>query len=143
MVQSVRMEEALGAWRGGGGGVWTALTFLASVGVAGLLERVQYRLRADEGRAWWASNGRDVLNAVALGAVSSGLWTYGFRGPLVVCVAGTLVLLLSMAQMRLESRHHSTWWSVGVALALGFPVLVAPAAVARFFERVVLALASP
>ena len=140
MVQSVRMTEALGAWTGGGG-TWTALTFLASVGVAGLLERVQYRLRAEEGRAWWASNGRDVLNAVALGAVSSGLWVYGFRGPLVVCVAGTLVLLLSMAQMRLESRPGSTWWSVGVALALGAPVLVAPAAVARFFQRVVLVLA--
>jgi len=140
MVQSVRMTEALGAWTGGGG-TWTALTFLASVGVAGLLERVQYRLRAEEGRAWWASNGRDVLNAVALGAVSSGLWVYGFRGPLVVCVAGTLVLLLSMAQMRLESRPGSTWWSVGVALALGAPVLVAPGAVARLFQRVVLLLA--
>ena len=139
MVQSVRMTEALGAWTGGGG-TWTALTFLASVGVAGLLECVQYRLRADEGRAWWASNGRDVLNAVALGAVSSGLWVYGFRGPLVVCVAGTLVLLLSMAQMRLESRPGSTWWSVGVALALGAPVLVAPGAVARLFQRVVLLL---
>jgi len=101
---------------------------------------VQFRLRADEGRAWWASNGRDVLNAVALGAVSAGLWVYGFRGPLVVCVAGTLVLLLSMAQMRLESRLGSTWWSDGVALALGAPVLVAPGAVARLFQRVVLAL---
>jgi len=60
---------------------------------------------------------------------------------MVVCVAGTLVLLLSMAQMRLESRHHSTWWSVGVALALGFPVLVVPGAVAHLFERVVVALA--
>lgn len=140
MGQSVRMADALGAWTGGGG-AWAALTFLVSVGVAGLLERVQFRLRANEGRAWWASNGRDVLNAVALGAVSSGLWVYGFRGPLVVCVAGTLVLLLSMAQMRLESRPGSTWWSVGVALALGAPVLVAPGAVARLFQRVVLALA--
>ena len=140
MVQSVRMAEALGAWTGDGG-VWPALAFLASVGVAGLLERVQHRLRADESRAWWASNGRDVLNAVALGAVSSGLWIYGFRGPLVVCVAGTLVLLLSIAQMRLESRPSATGWSVGVALALGLPVLVAPAGVARLFERVVFALA--
>jgi hypothetical protein len=140
MVQSVRMTDALGAWTGDGP-TWTALTFLASVGVAGLLERVQYRLRADEGRAWWASNGRDVLNAVALGTVSSGLWIYGFRGPLVVCVAGTLVLLLSICQMRLESRPGSTWWSVGVALALGLPVLIAPGAVARLFEWVVLALA--
>jgi hypothetical protein len=63
---------------------------------------------------------------------------HGFRGPLVVCVADA-VLLLSMAQMRLESRPNSAWWSVGVALALGLPVLVAPGAVARLFERVVLA----
>ena len=98
MVQSVRMAEALGAWIGDGG-IWTALAFLVSVGVAGLLERVQFRLRANEGRAWWASNGRDVLNAVALGAVSAGLWVYGFRGPLVVCVAGTLVLLMSLAPL--------------------------------------------
>jgi len=133
------MAEALGAWTGDGR-TWTALTFLASVGVAGLLERVQYRLRADEGRAWWASNGRDVLNAVALGLVSAGLWVYGFRGPLVLCVAGTLVLLLSMVQMRLESRPRSTLWSVVVALLLGVPVLVAPATVARLLERLVVAL---
>jgi len=129
----------LGGWTGEGG-AWRALTLLASVGVAGLLERVQYRLRADESRAWWASNGRDVLNAVALGSVSSGLWVYGFRGPLLVCVAGTLVLLLSMFQMRLEDRPRSTLWSVVVALILGAPTLLAPAAVARLFERLVPAL---
>ena len=128
------------AWIGDGGTLGAA-TFLVSVGLAGLLERVQYRLRADEGRAWWASNGRDVLNAVALGAVSCGLWVFGFRGPLVVCVAGTLVLVLSICQMRLESRPGSTLWSVAVALALGLPVLVVPGAIARFFERLVLALA--
>lgn len=139
VLESVRMGEVLGGWTGDGG-AWTALAFAASVGVAGLLERVQYRLRADEARAWWASNGRDVLNAVALGVVSSGAWVYGFRGPLVVCVAGTLVLLLSMVQMRLESRPGSTIRSVVVALALGVPALVAPAAVARFFEQLVLAL---
>jgi hypothetical protein len=133
------MTQPLGGWTGEGG-AWRALTLLASVGVAGLLERVQYRLRADESRAWWASNGRDVLNAVALGSVSSGLWVYGFRGPLVVCVAGTLVLLLSMSQMRLEDRPRSTLWSVMIALALGLPILLVPAGVARLFERLVPAL---
>ena len=133
------MTQALGGWTGEGG-AWGALTFLASVCVAGLLERVQYRLRADESRTWWASNGRDVLNAVALGSVSVGLWIRGFRGPLVVCLAGTLVLLLSMSQMRLESRPRSTLWSVVVAVALGLPVLVAPGELARFFERLVVAL---
>jgi hypothetical protein len=56
-------------------------------------------------------------------------------------VAGTLVLLLSISQMRFESRRGSSWWSVGVALALGTPVLVAPGRVASVFQRVVLALA--
>ena len=130
---------SIGGWTGEDG-PWPALAFLVSVGAAGLLERVQYRLRASQGRAWWASNGRDVVNAVALGCVSAGLWAYGFRGALVVCVAGTLVLLLSMSQMRLESRPLSTLWSVLVALALGTPVLVAPGAVARGFERLLLAL---
>jgi hypothetical protein len=45
--------------------------------------------------------------------------------------------------MRLESRPGSTLWSVAVALLLGLPVLVAPGVVARFFERLVLALAPP
>ena len=130
---------SIGDWTAEGG-PWPALAFLTSVVAAGLLERVQYRLRASEGRAWWASNGRDVVNAVALGCVSAGLWAYGFRGALVVCVAGTLVLLLSMSQMRLESRPLSTLWSVVVALALGAPVLVAPGAVARGFERLLLTL---
>ena len=81
-----------------------------------------------------------MLNAVALGAVSSGLWIHGFRGPLVVCLAGTLVLVLSIFQMRLESRPRSALWSVVIALALGMPVLVAPAGVARGFQQLLLAL---
>src|SRR5262249_42893519 len=112
----------------------------AMLGVAGLLERVQYRLKRDESRTWWVSNGRDVLNAVALGAVSVGLWMYGFRGPLVVCVAGTVVLLLSVSQMRLESTPRSTLWSMVAALVLGAPALVAPAWMARMVGGAVEAL---
>jgi hypothetical protein len=124
------MTQPLGGWTGEGGWVG-AVGYLSMLGVAGLLERVQYRLKRDESRTWWVSNGRDVLNAVALGAVSVGLWMYGFRGPLVVCVAGTVVLLLSVSQMRLESRPRSTLWSMVAALVLGTPALVAPAWVAR------------
>jgi hypothetical protein len=127
------MTQALGGWTGEGS--WLhALGYLALLALAGLLERVQYRLKADEGRAWWASNGRDVLNAVALGAVSAGLWLQGFRGPLVVCVGGTLVLLLSLSQMRLESSPRSTLWSVLGALLLGLPALLDPGAVARLCQ---------
>jgi hypothetical protein len=133
------MTQPLGEWTGEGGWVG-ALGYLAMLGVAGLLERVQYRLKATESRAWWVSNGRDVLNAVALGAVSAGLWMYGFRGPLVVCVAGTLVLLLSVSQMRLESRPRSTLWSMVAALVLGAPALLAPAWVAHALGGAVAAL---
>jgi|GEM_PF-343693 len=138
VLETVRMTS-IGGWTGDGG-AWPAVAFLVATCAAGLLERVQDRLRASEGRAWWASNGRDVVNVVALGCVSAGLRVYGFRGALVVCLAGTLVLLLSISQMRLESRPRSTLWSVLVALGLGLPVLVAPAAVASGFERLLVAL---
>jgi hypothetical protein len=133
------MTQPLGWWTGEGGWVG-ALGYLATLGVAGLLERIQYRLKADESRAWWVSNGRDVLNAVALAAVSAGLWIYGFRGPLVVCVAATVVLLLSVWQMRLESSPRSTLWSMVAALVLGTPALLAPAWVAHALGGAVAAL---
>jgi hypothetical protein len=133
------MTHALGDWTGGGNAL-RGVVYLALVGVAGLLERIQYRLKADEGRAWWASNGRDVLSAVALAAVSAGLWLYGFRGPLVVCVAGTLVLLLAVSQMRLEARPRSTLWSVAMALVLGAPILVWPGTVARVLTQALIVL---
>jgi hypothetical protein len=133
------MTQALGGWTRDGG-VLGALGYLGLLALAGLLERVQYRLKADEGRAWWASNGRDVLNAVALGAVSAGLWLQGFRGPLVVCIAGTVVLLLSLSQMRLESSPRSTLWSVLGALLLGLPALLRPGTVARVFTETLGAL---
>ena len=58
----------------------------------------------------------------------------------MVCVAGTLVLLLSLSQMRLESSPRSTLWSVVGALGLGLPALVRPDAVARVFEQTLTAL---
>ena len=133
------MTQALGGWTGEGS-VARALGYLGLLAVAGLLERVQYRLKADEGRAWWASNGRDVLNLVALGAISAGLWLQGFRGPLVVGVAGTVVVFLSLIQMRLESSSRSTLWSVLAALVLGLPALLRPGAVAQLFQETLAAL---
>ena len=133
------MTQALGGWTGEWS-VLRALGYLVLLALVGLLERVQFRLKADEGRAWWASNGRDVLNAVALGAVSAGLWLQGFRGPLVVCVGGTLVLLLSLLQMRFQSSPRSTLWSVLSAVVLGLPALVRPGTVARFFQEALAAL---
>jgi len=128
------MTQALGGWTGD----WSALRalgYLALLALVGLLERVQFRLKADEGRTWWASNGRDVLNAVALAAVSAGLWLQGFRGPLVVCVGGTLVLFLSLFQMWFETSPRSTLWSVLCALVLGLPALLRPGLVARIFQE--------
>jgi len=133
------MTQALGGWTGEWS-VLRALGYLVLLALVGLLERVQFRLKADEGRAWWASNGRDVLNAVALGAVSAGLWLQGFRGPLVVCVGGTLVLLLSLLQMRFQSSPRSTLWSVLSAVVLGLPALVRPGTVARLFQEALAAL---
>jgi hypothetical protein len=127
MVQSGRMTERSerGTGRAGPG---PRSTFLASVALAGLLERVQYRLRADEGRAWWASNGRDVLNAVALGCGQLGAVDLRLPRTAGACAcAGTLVLLLSICQMRSSRARARAGGRSGGAGTRG-PVLVAPGA---------------
>ncbi len=114
-----------------------ALALAASLVLAGLLEHIQYRLKRTEQSAWWGSNGRDVVNAVALCVVFAGLGLYGFEGPLVLGLAGTLVLALSMVQTGLESHPHARGGSVLAALLLGVPLLVAPLEIAARFDALV------
>ncbi|MFL5318104.1 MAG: hypothetical protein ACJ790_00510 [Myxococcaceae bacterium] len=109
--------------------------FVATVVAVGWIERAQYRLKRLEGSKWWASNGRDVLNVVALLVLMSGLRMMGFRGPLSFGIAGTMVIVLSAIQMTLSKHKHQAVWSVGLGLLLSAPVLIAPAQVDALFTR--------
>lgn len=117
-----------------------ALGYVVMLVVAAVLERLQFKLRATESRTWWASNGRDAINAGALLAMTAGLKALGFSGPLALCVAATLVLFLSLVQTSLERHRHAGMLSVVTALLLGLPVLVAPEAVHGVFRRTLEAL---
>jgi len=111
-----------------------SLVFVGTLAITGVLERLQFQLRETETTTWWASNGRDVVNLFALATMAIGLKVIGFTGPIALCIAATLVLLLSALQTALEKHPHIWRWSLGVALALGAPVLVAPRAVHLAFR---------
>jgi hypothetical protein len=97
--------------------------------LAAALERLQFRLRAEEARRWWASNGRDVINAAALLGVSASLKLLGYSGPMSLCAGGAVMLGLSLVQAAAEKHRHAGWWSAGAALLFGAPLLLFPAEV--------------
>ncbi|MDQ3266534.1 MAG: hypothetical protein M3Y59_23285 [Myxococcota bacterium] len=117
------MQRALGS-----------LVFVGTLVITGVLERLQFQLRETETTTWWASNGRDVVNLFALATMAIGLRVIGFTGPIALCIAATLVLLLSALQTALEKHPHVWLWSLGAALALGAPVLIAPHSVQLAFR---------
>lgn len=100
--------------------------YLAALVLTAFLERFQFRLRATEGQTWWASNGRDVINAIALGLMMFGLYTIGFNGPIALCIAATVVVLLTAAQMTFEKLHRGGSLTLALALVLGTPVALTP-----------------
>jgi len=112
-----------------GNAVFIGMLFLTT-----LLERLQLQLRATESAKWWASNGRDAVNAFAVASMALGLKVIGFTGPMAFLVASTLVLLMSALQPSAQ-RAQSMVLSMALALVLGLPVLVAPKWVHVFFRR--------
>lgn len=103
---------------------------VGALALTALLERVQIGLRAAETSRWWASNGRDVLNGFALGALWLALRAGGFSGPIALAAAGAMVLAASLVQSeRMRAKALPAWASFAATLALGAPAVVAPAAV--------------
>lgn len=109
--------------------------FVVTVIAVGWIERLQYRLKRLESSKWWASNGRDVLNIIAVALMMGGLKLIGFTGPLAFCIAATLVIILSALQMSLSTHKHQAALSAGVGLVLSAPVLIFPAQVDAAFTR--------
>jgi hypothetical protein len=108
---------------------WGDALFLAALGLTGLLERLQIRLRSTERSVWWASNGRDLINLSALGLMALGLAGAGFSGPLALAIAATLLLWVTAVQVALGERRGAGPLALLAAWALGAPVLGAPEAI--------------
>jgi hypothetical protein len=110
-----------------------ALALLAAVAAAVRLEEVGDRLRREEHRAWWASNGRDVINALALLAIAGSLVLMGFPGPAALVLGGVLTMALTgvcVIEGRLPARARPRLVALGLGLLLALPLLLFPAEVA-------------
>lgn len=110
------------------------VTFVAVLGMAGFLERVQFRLRFLEARTWWASNGRDVLNAVVFGLLFGAGMLIGFSGPMCLVIAATILVLVNTLQSSLGEKKGATTLSIAVTFLLGLPVVISPAWVDGAFK---------
>lgn len=109
------------------------LALLAAVASAVRLEELGDRLRREEHRAWWASNGRDVINALALLAISGSLVLMGFPGPAALVTGGVLVMALTgvcVIEGRLPARVHPRLVALALGFLLALPLLLYPAEVA-------------
>jgi hypothetical protein len=110
-----------------------AVALLAAVAASVRLEELGDRLRREEHRAWWASNGRDVINALALLAIAGALVLGGFPGPAALVLGGVLTLTLSgvcVVESRLPERVHPRLVALGLGFLLALPLLAFPAEVA-------------
>jgi hypothetical protein len=119
--------DAWGRWVGDA-------VFLLALVLTGLLERMQIRLRASEKRRWWASTGRDAINALAFGTMAVGLGVVGFTGPVALAIAASLLLLVTAVQSALGERKWSGAIALVAAGGLGVPVIAAPRAVHGLFQ---------
>ena len=109
------------------------LALLAAVAAAVRLEELGDRLRREEHRAWWASNGRDAVNALALLAIGGSLVLQGFPGPAALVLGGALTMALTgvgVIESRLPARARPRLVALLLGLLLALPLLLFPAAVA-------------
>ena len=110
-----------------------AAALVAAVASTVRLEELGDRLRREEHRAWWASNGRDVINGVALLVIGSALVLLGFPGPAALVSGGLLVLALTgvtVLETRLPERARPRLVALAMGLLLALPFLLFPAQVA-------------
>ena len=123
---------------------WAAAAcYLASVALLVLLQEIGLWLRREERRAWWAGNGRDVLNGVGFAAVTASLRAYGFPLAGALFAGATLTLALFGTSIFMETQARTRRpraWAVAVGLAFATPVLAFPGEVLGAFARAATAL---
>lgn len=120
-----------------------ALALVAAVAGAVQLEELGDRLRREEHRAWWASNGRDVVNAAALLVISGALVLLGFPGPAALVAGGLLTLALTgvcVVEGKLPARAHPRLLALAAGLLLALPMLAWPSGVVAALGRLASAL---
>lgn len=113
--------------------------YLVAVALLVALQELGVRLRREEARAWWAGNGRDLLNAVGFAAVAASLRAYGFPFAAALATGGTLTLAVfgtSVFMDRQDRIVRRRAWALLVAMVLALPVLLFPSEVLEALGRV-------
>ncbi|MGI5860794.1 MAG: hypothetical protein ACOX6T_01925 [Myxococcales bacterium] len=104
------------------------MALIAALALTVALQRLQVVLVRAESSVWWASNGRDLINAFSLGALGTTLWLMGFPGPAALFLAATILLVLNLFETVLL-RRLAPVWNAGLSL-LAVVVLISPLLVA-------------
>ncbi len=119
------------------------LALLTAVAGAVRLEEIGELLRREEARAWWAGNGRDVINALALLAIAAALVLRGFPPPAALAASGLLTLALtgvSTLEGRLPAQAHPRATALGIGLLLALPLVAWPGGISSGLGAVAAAL---
>jgi len=120
-----------------------AALYLAAVAAFVVFQEIGLLLRREERRAWWASTGRDLLNAAGLAGIGGALVQFGFPFATALAAAGTLTLVLFGTSIWLETRpwRHRRWLALCAGAVVALPLVLFPepilaalgAVVARLF----------
>lgn len=92
-----------------------------------LAQELGLRLQREEHRAWWAGNGRDLLNLAGLFAIGGALRLLGLAWPAALLVGGTLTLTLFGSSVFVATQtatRHARAWAFAAGLVLAAPVLL-------------------
>ncbi|MFN7133431.1 MAG: hypothetical protein ACK4N5_15230 [Myxococcales bacterium] len=98
------------------------------------LQHWQTRLKQDESRVWWASNGRDMVNIVALGALVLALWLVGFPPASGLLFGATIILVTHAVENAAAARSVAV--NALLALVIAVPLLFAPQRAQQLVEHV-------
>jgi hypothetical protein len=120
-----------------------AAVALCAAALLVLLQEAGERLRREEHRAWWASNGRDLLNVVGFAALTGALHLAGYPGPAallaggiaILAAYGAWVLVADVARLR-----HPRIAAIAAGWALVWLLLARPHSVLGFLGRLAGAL---
>jgi len=98
-----------------------------------LFQEIALRLREQERSAWWASNGRDVANALALSLLLLAIRWLGASWDVALLLGATITLVLTAVARALLGRLRRPWVVVaGVGVVMVLPLLLRPE---RTFEQ--------
>lgn len=112
------------------------LAYIAALALFVFLQRLAWRLKAEEAHAWWVSNGRDVANGLAVITLSVAIWLQGITAHLALAFGASLTLALTVLHGFLEGRLSESWkLSWILAALLGAPLVLVPAAAAAGADR--------